>query len=214
METKQCNKCKIFKLLTEFNKRSDSKDKLDYRCRDCAKIIKSKYYYENHEKLKCQHRIWAKTIRTKIKNNLSQTRISPQAPRKCALCKIEKSGHDFYLSSFNISGYSSHCKKCQNLINRERYEKDREAQKKRAKDYHNANREKLLAYFRNAIKTKERAKIQNKYEILFLSDNYLKSRFKFENGLHIVPNELIEVKRELVKLKRKVNENEKHGSTS
>ena len=41
MDYKKCNKCLEIKPITDFNKHSNSKDKLRYNCRQCQSIIKS-----------------------------------------------------------------------------------------------------------------------------------------------------------------------------
>ena len=41
MDCKQCNKCYYNKPTTDFNKQSNSKNKLRYNCRQCQSIKKS-----------------------------------------------------------------------------------------------------------------------------------------------------------------------------
>ena len=41
MDYKKCNKCLEIKPITDFNKHSNSKDKLRYNCRQCQSNIKS-----------------------------------------------------------------------------------------------------------------------------------------------------------------------------
>lgn len=40
MTTKICKKCEIEKLVSEFSKHSDTKDKLDHRCKACVRLVK------------------------------------------------------------------------------------------------------------------------------------------------------------------------------
>lgn len=48
---KTCTKCKILKLETEFNKRSDTKDGLAFWCRECLKQYHNKSYQDNRKQI-------------------------------------------------------------------------------------------------------------------------------------------------------------------
>lgn len=49
METKRCTKCGEEKPLSEFHKRSRSKDGLQGKCKSCAHVAKKTWYQENKE---------------------------------------------------------------------------------------------------------------------------------------------------------------------
>jgi hypothetical protein len=51
MKTKICTKCKIEKNVCEFGYHPQTKDKLQCRCKECRKIDKQKYYFDNKDKV-------------------------------------------------------------------------------------------------------------------------------------------------------------------
>lgn len=50
-DMKICKKCLINKELSEFNKKSDSKDGFSYSCRECSKVLGKEYYINNNNKM-------------------------------------------------------------------------------------------------------------------------------------------------------------------
>lgn len=52
MQTKQCTICKEIKLLSEYNKKSSSKDGLQNHCKECNRKKSREYYHNNREKHK------------------------------------------------------------------------------------------------------------------------------------------------------------------
>lgn len=70
---KQCSKCLESKLLTEFNKRTISKDGLNPICRPCISILQSTPHIKNLRKE------WAKVNRDKL---LVQKRASRKKPHR------------------------------------------------------------------------------------------------------------------------------------
>lgn len=67
---KTCIHCKLKRHTKYFNKRSSSKDGLDYICKDCAKV-KRKRIYNNEELIdtvKAKSRLWKKANKAKVKN--------------------------------------------------------------------------------------------------------------------------------------------------
>ena len=71
MGSKACNKCKIEKPLSEFTKRKDSKDGLDYRCVECKK----EYREQNKEKISQKKKEWwAKNKENKLEKNKEYNR--------------------------------------------------------------------------------------------------------------------------------------------
>ena len=84
---KICQNCKIYKLLTEFYKKKDSKDGLRYVCKDCEKIINKKNYQKNknHKELYCKY----------CDNTIIRIKEEMQTKYKCKICykkmrKIQK----------------------------------------------------------------------------------------------------------------------------
>ena len=68
MTTKICTKCNKEKPLTEFNKNSKSKDKLDYRCRECDHIA-NHIWHKNPENRAKRKKAWVKNSIEAVKNN-------------------------------------------------------------------------------------------------------------------------------------------------
>jgi predicted XRE-type DNA-binding protein len=67
MDTKLCSKCKKVKLVTEFNKRKDSRDKLNYRCRSCDCIVSKEFRDKNPDRQKIYEQKWKKNNKEKIR---------------------------------------------------------------------------------------------------------------------------------------------------
>ena len=84
--------------------------------------------------------------------------------------------------------------------------RDKEANRKRCRKYHEANKDKInkcsQQYY---LKNKEKARIANRNfnrkQLKELSDRYVKARLK-NNGITFVNSEIISVKRELLKITR------------
>src|SRR5210317_2036855 len=68
MTTKVCTKCGVEKALTEFNKNSKAKDKLDYRCRECDHIA-NHIWHKNPENRARRKKAWVKNSIEALKNN-------------------------------------------------------------------------------------------------------------------------------------------------
>ena len=72
---KTCTKCNQSKALTEFNKRSASRDGLTSRCKVCKKADKKKWYQNNREKDNAYSKKWHQ-------NNLEKARASVRKSRE------------------------------------------------------------------------------------------------------------------------------------
>jgi len=64
--TKQCNKCKTVKPITEFPKSSKTKDNLSFYCKDCERARQKIYYTENRAKIDEKHSEYGRNNRDKI----------------------------------------------------------------------------------------------------------------------------------------------------
>ena len=80
MTTKVCTKCNKEKPLTEFNKNSKSKDKLDYRCRECDHIA-NHIWHKNPENRARRKKAWVKNSMEAYKNN-PQRKIATDIRRR------------------------------------------------------------------------------------------------------------------------------------
>lgn len=61
IEMKTCSLCRNTKSLLEFNKRSDTWDGLNAKCRQCDNLKSREYHANNIEKSRCANRRWQKT---------------------------------------------------------------------------------------------------------------------------------------------------------
>ena len=187
---KYCEKCKQWKVETEFNKNKNQKDGYYYICRSCSytpKVYKSPLLIRNE-----------------------------QGQKQCSKCKQWKEESEFAKVKQNSDGLCGVCKLCVNLRNLERYKKikynlefkeQREGQKQctnckqwkpieeyglniRAKDGHNCrckqcitewrekNKEQIVKYNKE-YRTKNKDKLQN-YHKKYYEDNkeYFNNYFK------------------------------------
>lgn len=66
METKVCSKCKIEKHINEFGKHSQTKDKLQCRCKECRKLDKKEDYEKNKNYYKVKGEKYREENREKL----------------------------------------------------------------------------------------------------------------------------------------------------
>ena len=69
MENKICTKCNTDKMLSEFNKKKDSKDGYSSYCKICKKEIDTEYYTKNKDKICENSRIYLKLNPDKVKQS-------------------------------------------------------------------------------------------------------------------------------------------------
>ena len=120
---KTCNKCKLDKDLSEFNKRKSSKDGLDGYCRDCKiKYFPSikyretwkEYYLKNAEKIKEYARTYAKENKEKRKKRDLMKfygitiedfhKLEKRQNNKCAICGQVNSDGKLYIDHCHNTG--------------------------------------------------------------------------------------------------------------
>lgn len=66
MDTKQCNKCKEVKPLSDFSKNKNSKDGYQYVCKTCSSAAKKAWKKANKEKVAAYDKQWKKDNRDKV----------------------------------------------------------------------------------------------------------------------------------------------------
>ena len=71
---KLCNKCKISKPYSEFNKKSDTKDGLYPSCRECRKLLQKNYYEENKNNIQEYQKNYYKNNSEKVKKREKKRR--------------------------------------------------------------------------------------------------------------------------------------------
>lgn len=91
---KKCSKCNSLKPLSEFGKRSDSKDGLAHHCKICERISARK-----------------RRERYKEANKIEKIKII----KVCPTCKKKKLINAFSKDMMNIDGLASQCKKCKGV---------------------------------------------------------------------------------------------------
>lgn len=92
--TKICIRCKEEKSISEFNKRTNSNDGMDYYCKACKKILKREEYLRNREKYIERANVWGNNNYERKINNMREY----QAKNKEALLQqkrdYRKENHD------------------------------------------------------------------------------------------------------------------------
>jgi hypothetical protein len=119
---KKCSKCGKDKELSEFNKRGNQKDGLDYYCRTCCSEIKKRDRKLNPEKHKQLNKKRAERYRIR---NL-KTGIVVKS-KFCYNCNQNKLAEMFSKNASKHDGLASECKKCCAEIKKQESKKNREA---------------------------------------------------------------------------------------
>ena len=58
MKTKVCSRCKVEKLLSEFNKNKSKKDGLSTECKPCDRLMSREWFMNNRDKRKEAESLW------------------------------------------------------------------------------------------------------------------------------------------------------------
>lgn len=88
---KRCSRCNIIKPVSEFNKKSYSKDGYSPACKNCASVLYGhKIPYNN------------------IKHDINDT-------KQCSGCKEIKNINEFYVNTYHKDGLCSRCKQCSDI---------------------------------------------------------------------------------------------------
>ena len=195
---KKCQVCNEFKEHSSFNKDRTNPDGLNYRCSDC-----------NNKRLK--------QYREKIKESNKKGKGNKIKSKHCNSCNQIKSIKNFSKDITKLGGFSNYCRGCNKIQVDNRVSKNPELYKKKQGDnykrWKKKNYKKVLESKRN-YRLKNKAKInkytKNRYasERELLSDWYVKALIvngtilKFED----IPQEMVEAKREHLKLYRIIRE--------
>jgi len=196
METKKCSKCGEVKAVSEFNKNKNRKDGLHTYCKKCVK----QYYQVNKEKTLEQKKQYRQANKEKIKE------------RKKKYYQVNKEKtleHNKQYRQANKEKIKERKKKY--------YQANKEKTLEHSKQYRQANKEKIEQYnkqYRQA--NKEKLKEKSKDNRNKLVDPYIKTIIsKQTNGMlkaKDIPQELIELKRNNIILKRKIKDNGKEAT--
>ena len=134
--------------------------------------------------------------------------MTDDQPKTCMHCAKTKPSSEFRLSQRMRDGRENGCKACHNERRRARYAADPTATLATNAAWAQRNKPALAAYFRqwradhSGYRTaKRRAEIEG------LSDSYVRQLLAGERLRHgDIPQSLVEVQRELLRLKRAINE--------
>lgn len=114
METKKCVTCKNEKILTCFNRKQSSKDKLNSRCKECSIEYSKKHYINNKEQLINRNYI--------VKKSYKETLNSVKEKFNCFNCDCNIGicldfHHIDELSKHDNVSYFAQCKSIQKIYN-------------------------------------------------------------------------------------------------
>jgi hypothetical protein len=179
--TKQCSKCKEVKGLGEFGKSTTGKYGVRAYCKTCAYEMRRKWISKNKDKEKEYNQKYRPNTIEKIKTK----QLTKQQSNKCVKCNKPLVGR--ILST-------KYCNTCKNEERKIWRSKDYDKNKSSYKKYYLDNKSALIenGSKRDAIKRKD------------LHNRYIKKLFVEKHGLKTnqITNDLIEVKRLIIKTKR------------
>lgn len=122
--------------------------------------------------------------------------------KQCSKCRETKSLLEFYKRKRNPSGYESMCKRCIGVMAKNSRGRNKRYIAKRASDYYNKNKgrinEKTMSIF-----VKKSQNLEDSYIVGLLHKKYGVSRDQIKENSHI-----IEITRELLKIKREIYDKE------
>lgn len=125
---KKCNRCDLKKELSEFNKRSRSKDGLDNKCKKCTSKINKERYIKNREILLSK----SKKRKRDNANPNSKRRIIKRLKEQCldnqsvcTNCLSIKDIKNFVKDQSRENKLSAHCNSCKNEYYRNKKKSDK-----------------------------------------------------------------------------------------
>lgn len=134
--------------------------------------------------------------------------------KRCSKCGIEKDESEFYKNATCKDGRRIYCIKCQIVLTKEYYQKNKEKEKKRSKEKYQNNLQYSKEYRQKNKEKMNNVNMVNSRKYRFnLADNYVVARIcrQFKIPYSEITHELIELKRIELSNKRlikKLKENE------
>jgi hypothetical protein len=98
---KICTKCKIYKNIESFSKRSGKANLYKSHCKECYNL-----YYKNKQKLS--------------QENFNIENLNIKFYKKCIKCNLSKISFDFVIDKSKKDGRNSCCKKCRKYFSKEK----------------------------------------------------------------------------------------------
>lgn len=184
---KKCNKCKAIKDVKDFNKNRGTKDGLNRYCADCTALYKPNRKRAYQRLKKDEYRVI-------------------NGMKKCRTCKESRPVADYPKKRRGLDGLDQLCKYCKRARLAVWINHNRDAANEYAKKYRNSlptqKKEELLQrqkkYYKNAVTS--------------LSNSYIRKLLEIKKGIEI-PQELLEAKRTLVKLNRRLKDEDSNRTT-
>jgi len=220
METKICPKCHEEKPAntTFFNKNKSTKDGLSCYCKECLKIKSARYYLKEKERILRKTSAYQKR---KMATNKIEFDVNLMRFKSCNKCKKLLSLSHYSKENCRRDKLSGICKNCSAIKStvyrqkkpekrKEYYQKTKEHQKLKEREYRIKNRDKVNETKRNYRKNNPiKMKEKDNKEVTELRKNYIVKLIKGKNYKIIktndIPLKLIEIKRKIIQIKRKLN---------
>jgi hypothetical protein len=169
-----------------------TKDRAEYyREWKAKKLAEDPNYYK---------RIHKKSVE-KIRNS---DKIIPNT-RLCNSCNIIQEIEFFRKNESTTSGYKAICIKCDNIIQTAMYYENLELRQKRQREYYHANSKVINERQQGNTALQKRRRRAEDLNFAFVSDCYLRNMPDLK-GLEEIPSVIYQVKRNILQIKRKVNE--------
>jgi hypothetical protein len=201
LTSKTCSKCEREQSLFEFHKNKLTKTGYSYQCKTCIKL-------KNHNRyLSIREEYLAKTAAYYRKRTEEHRKQAPAdiVSKYCGMCKCSKITNAFNKNRTSKDGYETYCKDCKNEYRRRKYKEDPERFRETGRRHYR----KFATVITERNKSNEkRSKWQNQlnaYNVLFMSDPYLKKTI-LQGSIDRIPKELLEAKQKLISLQRSLKE--------
>ena len=206
MRSKICKICKTEKDASAFHKDSRSKDQLAPRCASCVKEIAYTYRQANKKSLNEKDRLYRQKNRLRTAEKRRDSSLKRRAvlaerhrhfhviSKVCYSCKIEREASCFYQNPSSKDGLDGSCASCKKKSSSAYYHANRDEANQKMKLYHQANREKRLAYLaeynaKNADELKPKKKAYRELESSKLNRaEYTKKRKQEEPTYRLITN--------------------------
>lgn len=138
---KTCSKCKLTKLLENFNVLSSSPDGRRGDCKECRKLSSRKYYLSNSEKIKINSNLYGKEKSSKRKEQLAIDYEQYKSQFDAEL--LQKKLHQKRLKGLSDKRYQEANKEARKQYTKEHYLKNKETYRLNMAEYREKNKESL-----------------------------------------------------------------------
>ncbi len=140
--TKQCTRCKLEKLFSEFGKDSRCHDGKNIYCQDCIRAKGTACRAKHREEVKVRQ--WVKRNLRKYRRRIISKRVLVAGKRRCTWCGLEKSFDEFSNQKKGRHGKRPRCRDCISILSAAYWVENR----KRMNAHRRQQRDADLEYFR------------------------------------------------------------------